>query len=57
MLTVAIAAWRPLEHRAEAHLDEETPIIDRPNVPRRNDVRREEIQAYSSKMMDGYWKG
>jgi len=55
-LTEAIAAWRPLDVWAEAYLDENAPIIDRPNVPNRNDRHREAIEAYTAAKMDGYWE-
>lgn len=55
-LTVAIAAWRPLDHWQDAYVDENAPIIDRPNVPKRNDNHREQIQAYTESKMAHYWE-
>jgi len=46
ILSHSISAWRRFEELSSVYLDEDAPIIDRPNVPDRDDDHRRRIQDY-----------
>jgi arylsulfatase A-like enzyme len=51
-LTHAITSWRNPEISTKPYLDEDAPVIHRPNVPPRDDNHRQEMIAYFQKKMD-----
>ncbi len=50
----AILTWRPFENLPGTFLDENAPIINRPNVPDRHDDHRREMQEYFQSKMSAY---
>ncbi|RKY12407.1 MAG: hypothetical protein DRP65_01360 [Planctomycetota bacterium] len=48
-LTAAIDNWLPARGERNIYIDENAPIIDRPNVPKRNDGHRKEMKEYFNK--------
>lgn len=54
-LTEAIATWRPLDMWQTEYVNEDAPIIQQPNVPKRNDGHRDAILAYTRARMTNYW--
>ena len=50
-LASAIASWRDPDMPTTPYLDENAPVIDRPNVPRRDDNHRQEMIAYFERKM------
>ena len=58
-LTDALEGWRPFDSLPETYLDEDAPVIDRPNVPPRDDDHRETMIAYCSEKMRSLpaWQG
>ena len=50
-LARAIETWRSPGDLSKTYLDEDAPIIDRPNVPSRSDNHREEMIAYCEEKM------
>ena len=46
-LKKAISEWRDLDATPKTYLDENARVIDRPNVPDRNDNHRNEMIAYT----------
>ena len=50
-LSSAIASWRDPNIPTKHYLDENAPVIDRPNVPRRDDNHRQEMIAYFERKM------
>ena len=51
-LTEIAHAWRDPDNLPKTHLDENAPIIDRPNVPARDDDHRDIMMAYCQEKMD-----
>jgi len=50
-LTEAIDNWLPAGSKRNVYIDENAPIIDRPNVPKRNDGHRKIMMEYCDKKM------
>jgi len=48
-LTAAIDNWLPASGKRNIYLDENAPIIDQPNVPKRNDSHRKDMTEYFHK--------
>jgi arylsulfatase A-like enzyme len=48
-LTAAIDNWLPARGERNIYIDENAPIIDQPNVPKRNDGHRKEMKEYFNK--------
>ena len=48
-LTAAIDNWLPARGERNIYIDENAPIIDRPNVPKRNDSHRKDMMEYFNK--------
>ncbi|MCK5172861.1 MAG: hypothetical protein KAR47_05685, partial [Planctomycetes bacterium] len=45
-LSDAIEKWLPVADKRNIYLDENAPIVDQPNVPKRNDGHREDMMKY-----------
>lgn len=56
-LRAALQDWRPIGRLPDFYLDEDAPIIDQPNVPKRNDGHRDAMRTYSAEKMAGDWAG
>ena len=52
-LTAAIDNWMPASGKRKIYVNENAPIIDQPNVPKRNDGHRKKMQEYFRKKMLG----
>ena len=52
----AVQALGPLDLWQNEYLNEDAPIIQRPNVPKRNDGHREIIETYTREKMAHYWE-
>jgi len=50
-LRKALEDWRGLDNIPEVYVNEDAPIIDAPNVPKRNSGHREVMQEYTAKKM------
>jgi arylsulfatase A-like enzyme len=50
----AILAWRPFDNLPETSLDENAPVINRTNVPDRNDDHRRDMQEYFRSKLTAY---
>ena len=50
-MTVAIDKWLPATTKRNVYVNENAPIINQPNVPKRNDGHREEMMEYVKKKM------
>jgi arylsulfatase len=50
-LTAAIDEWLPAKGKRNIYLNENAPIIDQPNVPKRKDGHRKEMMEYFNKKM------
>ena len=48
-LTAAIENWLPVSAERDIYLDENAPVINQPNVPKRNDGHREDMMEYFKK--------
>lgn len=46
MLTDAIDNWLPVSDERDIYLDENAPVINQPNVPKRNDGHRKDMMQY-----------
>ncbi|MCK4999375.1 MAG: sulfatase-like hydrolase/transferase [Anaerohalosphaera sp.] len=50
-LISSIDSWLPASRKRNIYVDENAPIINQPNVPKRNDGHRDEIKEYFKKKM------
>lgn len=48
-LTAAIENWLPVADKRNIYIDENAPVIDQPNVPKRNDGHRNDMKEYCKK--------
>ena len=48
-LTAAIENWLPVADKRNIYIDENAPVIDQPNVPKRNDGHRKAMKEYCKK--------